>query len=116
MIRLFYLAGDTYLAKRMLKLYIQVVGKAYETSKEGVGEDKDTDAYWVDTLVFGARMLLRTATGQSGLEGIDDVTEAGMVLKKARTRLDLRDNGLVAKVLISEGIHCSILAIKGDYF
>ena len=116
MTRLLYLAGDTYLAKRMLKLYIQVVGKAYEASKEGVGEDKDTDAYWVDTLVFGARMLLRTATGQSGLEGIDDVKEAGVVLKKARTRLDLKDKGLLAKVLISEGIYRSILAIKGDYF
>ncbi len=116
MTRLLYLAGDTFLAKRMLRLYIQVVGKAYETSQEGVGEDKDTDAYWVDTLVFGARMLLRTAMAQSGLEGIDDVKEAGVVLEKARTRLDLGDKGLLAKVLISEGIYWSILAIKGDTF
>ncbi|KAF9478780.1 TPR-like protein [Pholiota conissans] len=45
------------LAKRTLKLYIQVVGKAWEASNEGVGEDMDTDSRWVETLVFGARML-----------------------------------------------------------
>ena len=45
------------LAKRTLQLYIQVVGKAWEASKEGVGEDMDADVRWVETLVFGARML-----------------------------------------------------------
>lgn len=46
------------LAKRTLQLYIQVVGKAWEASKEGVGEDMDADVRWVETLVFGARMLV----------------------------------------------------------
>ncbi|KAF9530120.1 hypothetical protein CPB83DRAFT_201136 [Crepidotus variabilis] len=113
MTRLLYLAGDTNLAKRTLKLYIQVVGKAHEASKEGVGEDKDTDDHWVDTLVFGARMLLKTAAAQPGLEGIDDVKEAGKVLLQARTRLSVDKSELSAKVLLAEGIHWSMLAIKG---
>jgi len=114
MYRLLYLAGDVYLAKRTLNLYIQVVGKAYEASKEGIGEDKDTDTHWVDTLVFGARMLLKNAVAQPGLEGIDDVKEAGLVLEKARTRLDLEDKKLVSKLLLAEGIYWSLLAIKGN--
>jgi tetratricopeptide (TPR) repeat protein len=90
-----------------------VVGKAYEASKEGVGEDKDTDEHWVGTLVFGARMLLKTAGSRPGLEGIDDVKEAGTVLEKARTRLNLEDKPLLAKVLLAEGIYWSLLAVKG---
>jgi len=90
-----------------------VVGKAYQASKEGIGEDQDTDEYWVDTLVFGARMLLKTASSRPGLEGVDDVKEAGDVLAKARTRLKLEDKPLLAKVLLSEGIYWSLLAIKG---
>lgn len=49
------------LAKRTLRLYTQVVSKAFETSKEGVGEDMDLDIRWVETLVFGARMLAADA-------------------------------------------------------
>lgn len=113
MTRLLYLAGDLNLAKRTLRLYIQVVGKAYEASKEVLGEDMDTDEHWVDTLVFGARMLLMTAGMNPGLEGIDDVKEAGTVLEKARTRLKSEDKSLLAKVLLSEGIYWSLLAIKG---
>ena len=90
-----------------------MVGKAYEASKEGVGEDNDTDEYWVDTLVFGARMLLKTASSRPGLHGIDDVKEAGIVLEKARTRLNLEHKPLLAGVLLSEGIYWSLLAIKG---
>lgn len=111
--RLLYFGGDINLAKRTLKLYTQVVGKAYQASKEGVGEDKDTDEYWVDTLVFGARMLLRIAASQPGLEGIEDVREAGEILAQARTRLDEGAKELVTKVLLAEGIYWSLLAVKG---
>jgi len=113
MSRLLYLAGDSRLSKRTLKLYIQVVGKAYEASKEGVGEDKDTDEYWVDTLVFGARMLCKTAAALPGVEGIDDVREAGIVLEKAKLRLNPDDKVLLAKLLLAEGVYWSLLALKG---
>ncbi|KAJ3518089.1 hypothetical protein NLJ89_g117 [Agrocybe chaxingu] len=112
--RLLHLGGDTALAKRTLRLYIQVVGKAYQASQEGVGEDKDTDEYWVDTLVFGARMLCKSAAALPGLEGIDDVKEAGTVLEKARTRLDSENKVLVAKILLAEGIYWNMLAVKGQ--
>jgi hypothetical protein len=58
-------------------------------------------------------MLLKIASSQPGLEGIDDVKEAGDVLEKARTRLKLEDKPLLAKVLLSEGIYWSLLAVKG---
>lgn len=60
-------------------------------------------------------MLMRTACSRSGLEGIDDVKEAGNVLEKARIRLNLEDKPLLAKVLLSEGIYWSLLAIKCIY-
>ncbi|KAF8966758.1 hypothetical protein BDZ97DRAFT_1938402 [Flammula alnicola] len=67
--RLFYFSfSPMHIAKRTLRLYIQVVGKAYEASKEGVGEDMDKDARWVETLVFGARMLCSEA-GRAWREG-----------------------------------------------
>ncbi|KAF8152244.1 hypothetical protein B0H34DRAFT_724464 [Crassisporium funariophilum] len=114
MTRLLHLSGDTPLAKRTLRLYIQVVGKAYEASKEGVGEDKDTDEYWVETLVFGARMLCKFASSSPGLEGLEDVQEAGVVIEKARTRLDTTNARLMARVQLAEGIHKSLLAMKGQ--
>lgn len=60
------------LAKRTLKLYIQVVSKAFEASQQGIGEDVDSDVRWVETLTFGARMLAMDAARgyqeeQSGL-------------------------------------------------
>jgi len=58
-------------------------------------------------------MLLKIASSRPGLEGVDDVKEAGDVLGKARTRLKLEDKHLSAKVLLSEGIYWSLLAIKG---
>ncbi|KDR72826.1 hypothetical protein GALMADRAFT_252100 [Galerina marginata CBS 339.88] len=130
--RLLYLGSAPYLAKKTLKLYIQVVGKAWEASKEGVGEDMDDDARWVETLVFGARMLcagvggpggaaINLSSGSSqgaptnddGTEGIEDVLEASSVLEKARTRLDENDKRLVADVLLAEGIVWGLLGVKG---
>ncbi|TFK35798.1 hypothetical protein BDQ12DRAFT_687572 [Crucibulum laeve] len=117
MTRLLHLAGDTPLAKRTLKLYVQVVGKAWEAAKEGVGEDIDSDKWWVEILVFGVKMLCRDAcaltqgAGYSG-EGLDEVKEAGTLVEKARSRLDQEDKRLVAAVEEAEGIYWTALAVE----
>jgi hypothetical protein len=118
MTRLLHASGDTALAKRTLRLYIQVVGKAWQTNNEIEGEYTDTNRCWVETLVAGARMLCRSASSNLGLEGIEDVREAGTCIEKARTRLDLHaDDGegrrLRASVDLAEGIWSSVLALKG---
>ena len=113
MTRLLYLSGDVPLAKRTLRLYIQVVGKSYEASNQDIGEDIDTDDNWVETLVFGARMLCRHASAILGVEGLEDVKEAGTVLEKARTRLDKDNVRLRASIEQAEGVIKSLLAIKG---
>lgn len=133
LMRFYYLGSSPYLAKRTLTLYIQVVGKAWEASKEGVGEDMDEDARWVETLVFGARMLCagvgsqpgqattvsvgsaHTSLGDDGTEGIDDVYEARDILEKARTRLNENDKRLVAEVLLAEAIVWGLLGDKGKF-
>jgi len=110
------------LAKRTLRLYIQVVSKAYEASKEGIGEDMDSDTAWVETLVFGARMLCAGVGGQGradergqtdGGEAFDDLKEAQDVLEKARTRLDPEDRRLVAEVFLAEGVVWSLCGTLG---
>jgi len=129
--RLLFLASVPYLAKKTLHLYIQVVGKAWEASKEGVGEDKDEDSKWVETLVFGARMLCASVGTPTGIvsntsgstgssqyvptddDGIDEILEAASILEKARTRLDEKDKRLVAQVLLAEGIVWGLVGIKG---
>ncbi|KAF9560412.1 hypothetical protein CPC08DRAFT_665457 [Agrocybe pediades] len=129
--RLLFLSSSSHLAKRTLHLYIQVVGKAWEASKEGVGEDMDEDSKWVETLVFGARMIcasVGTSTGiignasgstgssqyvPTGDDGIDDVLEAASILEKARMRLDEKDKRLVAQVLLAEGIVWGLVGVKG---
>ncbi|PPR04627.1 hypothetical protein CVT26_015006 [Gymnopilus dilepis] len=133
--RLLYIGSAPYLAKKTLHVYIQVVGKAWEASKHGVGEDKDDDTRWVETLVFGARMLCAEVGGpgflpcssftpnssmrgallnDDGSDGVDEVLEAREILEKARWRLDENDKRLVAEVLLAEGIVWSLLAIKGQ--
>lgn len=116
MTRLLHASGDTPLAKRTLRLYVQVAGKAWQTNNEMEGENTDTDQRWVETLVAGARMLCRSAS--SGVEGIEDVREAGTYIEKARTRLDPGANDdkgrrLRASVDLAEGIWSSVLALKG---
>ena len=133
MTRLFYVSGDSNLAIRTLRLYVQVVGKAWETANAGTAEEReetstssvesvhgaDTDRNWVHTLVQGARMLCRTAYSKSGTalgtsgNGLDEAKEAGVLIEKAKTRLDKNDAELVARVYLAEGIWHSAMAHKG---
>ncbi|KAF5319427.1 hypothetical protein D9619_008793 [Psilocybe cf. subviscida] len=107
------------LAKRTLRLYIQVVSKAFEASQEGVGEDMDLDIRWIETLVFGARMLAANAARNYQEHGggiydgslVADVQEAVDILSKARERLDKSDFKLTAEVLLAEGITYSVMGI-----
>lgn len=135
MSRLFYVSGDLNLAMRTLRLYVQVVGKAWETANAETTqkqEDKstsslenvhgaDTDRNWVQTLVQGARMLCRVACLKSGTalgttgNGLDEAKEAGVLIEKAKTRLDQNDTELVASVYLAEGIWHSVMAHKGKF-
>ncbi|PPQ63641.1 hypothetical protein CVT24_004415 [Panaeolus cyanescens] len=136
--KLLYLSGDYNLAQRTLKLYTQVVGKAYEASKEGVGEDKDNDDAWVDTCVFGARMLCReaceatgvwasggwrgsnskgtslTTVNDNGLTTMKDIKEAGRMIELAKTRLDKDNAVLVGLVEHAEGVYYNVLGTLGN--
>lgn len=120
MIRLFHLGGDTPLAIRTLKLYVQIVSKSYQASSSGAHEqDIDSDVNWVETLVFGVRMICRYVVGNTGsdTEVHDDDDElleyAGTLFEKARSRLDKEKKILVASVWLAEGIWFSVLALKG---
>ncbi|EPQ53258.1 hypothetical protein GLOTRDRAFT_140119 [Gloeophyllum trabeum ATCC 11539] len=125
MSRLLYVSGDPELAKRSLRLYVQVVGKARETAEAdaragnensasvlGAALDADTDRHWVETLVQGARMLCRLAGAKPGGEGIEEAKEAGVMVEKARTRLDAEDKELAASVDLAEGIWSMMMANK----
>lgn len=133
MTRLFYVSGDFELAKRTLRLYTQVVGKAWETANaeslqirdegdsgtENGHNDVDTDENWVETLVQGSRMLCRLACAKSGTvigsigNGMEEAKEAGELLEKAKTRLDKSDNELVASLYLAEGIWNAVMVFKG---
>lgn len=120
MTRLLYLYGDTKLAKRTLNLYIQVVGKAYETSghrsesDSGSGSDTDTDSNWIDTLIFGATMLcISSSSSSSNLTEMDDLNEAHKIIEKAKTRLNKQDKRLAAKIYLAEGVYWMMLGVKG---
>ncbi|KAH8105236.1 hypothetical protein BXZ70DRAFT_919975 [Cristinia sonorae] len=116
MTRLLYVSGDSELAKRTLRLYVQIVSKACEaTLAEGdgahVSEEADTDHHWVDTLVFGARMLCRLALQEVNYTtALDLAKEAGVMIEKAKTRLPLEDLKLVTSVQLAEGIWSSVMA------
>ncbi|KAF9467554.1 hypothetical protein BDZ94DRAFT_1155674 [Collybia nuda] len=111
MTRLLYASGDTPLAKRTLRLYIQVVGKAWQASGETLTDDTDENDSWVETLISGSRMLCKSASVTPGLEGIKDAREAGVCIEKARTRLDKNNTHLVARVNLAEGIWHSAMAL-----
>lgn len=124
MTRLLYVAGDPELAKRLLRLYVQVVSKARETGMAasdespegalGVGVDCDTDRNWIFTLVHGARMLSRSALQEVDYgKALDEAKEAGIMLEKARTRLNADDKELSATVELAEGIWSSVMAHTG---
>ncbi|KIJ19657.1 hypothetical protein PAXINDRAFT_174968 [Paxillus involutus ATCC 200175] len=105
--RLLYVSGDIELAKRTLRLYVQVVSNAREVGGDG---DCDTDRHWVETLLEGARMLCRLALSRPGLDGLDEVKEAEELIEKAKTRLDPADKELVARVALAEGIWNTVTA------
>lgn len=111
MFRLLYVSGDQELAKRTLRLYIEVVSK---TRAAGVDGDSDTDRHWVETLVEGGRMFCRLALSRLGSGGVEEAKEAGEVLEKAKTRLDPADKELVARVSLAEGIWNTVSAIIGE--
>lgn len=112
MSRLLYVSGDTELAKRTLRLYIEVISK---TRAAGVDGDSDTDRHWVETLVEGARMFCRLALSRPGLGGVEEAKEAGEFLEKAKMRLDPSDRELVARVALAEGIWNTATAIIGGW-
>ncbi|KAJ8496760.1 hypothetical protein ONZ45_g12328 [Pleurotus djamor] len=135
MSRLFYVSGDASLAKRTLRLYIQVVGKAYQTLMSDSGKsvsssrnaeetetetetalsvDVDTDRHWVETLTRGARMLCKLASVSKEAKYMDDLKEVGDIIAKARTRLPSEDHDLVAAVELAEGVWRSTLALKAN--
>jgi len=111
MSRLLYIAGDSELAKKTLRLYVQVVSKAREA---GIAGDYDTDRHWVETLVQGSRMLCRLGMSRPGLDGIEEVTEAGELIEKAKMRLDRDDKELVARVALAEGVWHMVSALIGE--
>ena len=128
MSRLFYVAGDPELAKRTLRLYIQVVSKSREASIAeedtaageeggafGAGGDVDSDLLWVQTCVLGSRMLSRLALAEEDVgKAIETAREAGEVLVQAKSRLDRNDEELVASVQLAEAIWHIATAYAGE--
>ncbi|KAF8632468.1 hypothetical protein AX15_001868 [Amanita polypyramis BW_CC] len=112
MTRLLFLSGDASLGKRTLKLYAQIVGKAWQTHSARVGEETDTNENWVELLVFGVRMLCKAALATPGVEGMRDVRSAGELIEKAKTRLDSNNKRLLAHVNLTEGIWNTVIAFK----
>jgi hypothetical protein len=111
MMRISEAGGDTTLATRALRLYVHTVGKAKLARKP-----TEPDATWVSTLVWGARMLCRVALAADstlGHRGMDEAREAGVILEKAKERLDSSDKALKASVELAEGIWNTVMAIKG---
>ncbi|KAG5338199.1 hypothetical protein C0989_008017 [Termitomyces sp. Mn162] len=125
--------GDTSLARRTLLLYSQVVGKAYETKQantatplsstgnfndsdiDNADSDSVSDKEWVEMLIYGARMLCRWATSQTGLEGLREAREAGVCIERARTRLrivGIDGIRLAARVDLAEGVWNFVMALK----
>lgn len=151
--RLLYVSGDVGLARRTLRLYVQIVGKAWETrgapvhasggaqletETEADTAQIDTDRAWIQTCVFGARMICRVISSPSGADGSiakkvnDDLKEAGRLIElarerlKSRIKLDVNEHGKVDKdinedkelacsVDLAEGIWLSVSAVKREH-
>lgn len=137
MTRLCQIAGDTNLARRFLRLYVQIVQKQFQTSEADVQiEGMETDEQWIQTLEQGARMLCRLAVADKGevveepeaagrLPGdhaVNDAREAAQLVEKARSRLGQRGlegsveerekwQYLRARVDLAEGVAYSVLAL-----
>ncbi|KAJ3970420.1 hypothetical protein EV361DRAFT_283689 [Lentinula raphanica] len=125
MTRLLYVSGDISLARRTLRLYVQIVSKAHQAASasgitgEELEHEADTDRSWVQTCVFGARMLCRIVSSTSASvstgrakEVMDDLREAGALIDKAKTRLNASEKDLVACVDLAEGIWLTVMAVK----
>ena len=129
MSRLFYVAGDPELAKRTLRLYVQIVSKAREarlaededTAQDiagalGAGTDVDSDFNWVQTLVQGSRMLSRLAlVEEDASKAVEEAKEAGEMLEKAKTRLDYDNQALLASVQLAEAVWHVAIAHTGTF-
>ena len=122
MFRLLSASGDPELAKRTLRLYIQVVSKVREAGSfqggtmadaEGALE-WDTDRLWVQTLVLGAKMFCRLAVQETDQgKAVELAKEAGTIIEKAKLRLDEDDKELVASTQLAEGIWLSAMVHAG---
>ena len=121
MTRLLAASGDRELAKRTIRLYIQVVSKAREAASSDADKGSlngnsefDTDRQWVQTLVQGSRMFCRLAVDEADYgRAVQLAKEAGTILQEARSRLDEEDNESVASVFLAEGIWHSVMAYTG---
>ncbi|KAH7914927.1 hypothetical protein BJ138DRAFT_1133034 [Hygrophoropsis aurantiaca] len=107
MARLLYVSGDHDLAKRTLRLYVQIISKAKEVGMD----DVDTDRHWVETLVYGSWMLCRLALTRTSSDSVEEVSEAGELLENAKTRLDPGDKELLGRVALAEGVWNIALAL-----
>ncbi|KAG2018585.1 hypothetical protein CC2G_008007 [Coprinopsis cinerea AmutBmut pab1-1] len=79
MVKVFYVTGEVGLARRCARLYVNVVGKAWVTGRQGAADsdkegkeegyygDVDSDAAWVQTLIYAARMICREVGRRKGL-------------------------------------------------
>ncbi|KAJ3986517.1 hypothetical protein F5890DRAFT_984310 [Lentinula detonsa] len=125
MTRLLYVSGDIALARRTLRLYVQIVSKAHQAAVasnitgEELEREADTDRSWVQTCVFGTWMLCRIISSTSASvstgrakEIIDDLREAETLVAKAKTRLDASEKELAASVDLAEGIWLTVMAVK----
>ncbi|EJD00430.1 uncharacterized protein FOMMEDRAFT_91112 [Fomitiporia mediterranea MF3/22] len=113
MARLLHVSGDHELAKRVTRLYVQVVRKARETGTVNAeGEDThdasatELDVLWIQTLVQGARMLCRIPGG------VKEARDAAELIGYARDRVANLGDELVASVDLADGICKSVLAIR----
>ncbi|KAJ7641510.1 hypothetical protein FB45DRAFT_825779 [Roridomyces roridus] len=110
MTRLLHVSGDTPLAKRTLKLYVQIVEKAWLASGANVTEFTDTNQNWAETLIAGSRMLCKSASLSD--DGMAEVREAGRLLTLARTRLDLDELEIIASFDLADGVWNTVMAFK----
>lgn len=104
MTRVFETAGDITLARRTLRLYRQIEGKARILGSE-TAEPLNIA---VPTLIHGARMLCRYAG--PGHAGEDEVIEAGGIIADAKKHLEKLQPPVSAGVYLASAIQTSLLA------
>ena len=98
------------LAKRTLKVYVEVVSKTRVT---GDTTNPEPDETWIQMLTDGARILCRRAIEEE--DGDEDLKNALSYVASARA--DIKDNKeLEAGIDLAEGIVKGVLAIKGTLY